>query len=1644
MSTTIDSLEIQIQSNSTNAAAGINALATSLGNLKKNGTVGVAVKNLNNLSASLKAFTTLQSPANKIGALSSALKGLKSVGSVGTVANSLTKLSAAMTALGNVNIAGVEPKIRAIATAMAPLSAVKAGGLNTMLNGLMKLSKVTASLDDATIQKFTQRVQLLTDALTPLAQKLTTIQAGLSGVNAKSRQTTSGVQHLGDRVNVTTMNLSHLVTTLYGVIAVLQPVIRLLTSSISTAIEWDGISARFGRGFGVAAQDTYDWIQRLNAEMGINVQQFMQYSSVYATMLTGFGVAVEDASEMALGYTELTYDIWAGYNDIYKNFADAAEAVKSAIAGEVEPIRRAGFTIVEATLKQTAANHGLEVSLETATEAQKSYLRYLTLVDQAHAQGLIGTYAKELNTAEGLMRTLSQQAKSLAQALGSLFLPMLAAVIPYVQAFVEMLTEAIITLAALFGITIQGVSWGDYNSGVGAAVEGTDSLTESMGSAAGAAKELKNATLGIDELNVISPPSGGGGGGGSGNAGGGFEGLDVESLWDESIFADINNQVDAIKEKLEGWMPVIGAIAGMLAGLGILTLLQHLGDSLAAMAKMDGMLATLKRTLAGLAILTIEAVLVFMLTDEYLESGNLMSLIGEALVTAAGGYLMYRGFGPKGLIVSLGVSLLTQLVAITMNLADGGVDFTDPELWIQSAFTTALGGVAGGILAYKGLIKVPTGKAVGLGLLASLSLTLAAITIGEVLSNGEITTESIFTAVGSVLSGAGFGFMVGGPTGAMIGAAVSLSVNIVGFVIGSIAAGSKRDLEKELNDHMGDVELSVSEVKLLIEKLTPEWADELAMAVELRRDVSAKLEDIETQIGLMGAYEWQVSVGMKLTEDDMAVYMGSITRFIDSVQNYVDQRGYALEVGLKATTTNQAIIDSANNISVAASEELSRLGKELQDTINAAYEDGLLDIDELKTIQTIRNDMQEVVNALAQSDIEAEFSMLEMKWSGVDLTPESYSAMMAEWTKVIQEEVKPALENTVKENLKTLEGNVQFAKMQLEKNPGDAEARQMLRDAETALQAYIDENPLESLTAEATLKQVTFGVNTVRDAYAKELKKLKDSGVFDYTIALDEAVSVRTELVSDTGDVYQGVNHLVYEIRQRLELAQYELSGDARAAIIAMVDGMQPAVDDLQKIADASRKAGKAVPQNVREGINDYNELLALTGEIDNLNYTIGKSFSTDPVFLNTLAVAEDAGRALDKSVQEGLLNNIEYVYDAASGLIIGIRDTVNNTTIQMTPTMEKNLADMGVNMGDALGGKYQYVYDETTGLLTSIVDSVSGNAVWVNEELRSAGSSSGSELSEGLKTGVEATEPGLLTRIGGWADRVLEKMRTAFGINSPSKKTQEMGRYLGEGLSKGLSIDALKDKLISVWNKAKDWWNKSKGALKTYTPSIGSIYEKVKERWDNARTWYNTKKSGLKTYTPSFGSIYEKLKERWDNARTWYNTKKAGLKTYTPSIGNIKSKLESAWSSAKSWWNKNVKLSIPSLKFKVTYSKPDGAVSKAVIKALGLSGWPKLSFAAAGGMFDMGSLIWAGERGAEIVANAGGGKTGVMNVQQMQEAVYEGVYAAIMAAQRSGNGGDSTPAVKVYLDGRQITASVEQRQHERGASIMGKQVLAY
>ena len=717
----IQGLEFQIVNDSTQAVAGLQNLIDTLNRLKtatNGGATGLSktAQGIRELSNSLKGLNSGDA-SQKITRLANALTALSQVGNVkisSSIANQLTVID---TALNNLKWTDGD-KLIALANGLRPLSELGKANMTTFINQLSKLPKVIEDLEAADIDKFTRQMNDLAAAMKPFADEMQKVSNGFSAFPSKIQKLITSTNRYSTSTNNATTSTKAWSTALQGI--KLSSVVYL-SKRIGTAIadymydasEWEGIMYRFGRAFGDAAQEDYNWIKRLNSEMKINVQQFMQYSSIFGTMLKGYGVVTEDAAKMAMNYTELTYDIWAGYNDIYKSFEDAAIAVRSAIAGEVEPIRKAGFTIVDSQLKITAANYGIAYSSQTASEELKSYLRYLTLVDQAKAQDLIGTYAKELPTAEGLMRTLRQQLTSLTNELGGLLLPVLVKVLPYIQAFVELIRDAIAALAALFGVEIQQVDFSRYLS---AGANAADDMADGLNDASSAVKKLKQYTAGFDELNVFDPNKGNNSS--SGAASGSYAGMfDIDKLWDESIFENINVQVDELKEKLYGLLPFAAAVGSALLtwriSSSILTFFKFVND-LVASGVLTSVLGGLK-TLGGISLAVGGSVLyLFGAFDTWqngVDWGSLNKMLLGTSIIVAGLALAISPFAGaiSGIVAGVGMLVIGLREWITTG-----------ELSTQT-FYLLLGGIAAVTLGFTALVGWP---ALIIGAVAALALTV--------------------------------------------------------------------------------------------------------------------------------------------------------------------------------------------------------------------------------------------------------------------------------------------------------------------------------------------------------------------------------------------------------------------------------------------------------------------------------------------------------------------------------------------------------------------------------------------------------------------------------------------------------------------------------------------------------------------------------------------------------------------------------------------------------------------------------------------------------------------------------------------------------------------------------------------------------
>lgn len=760
----IQGLEFQIVNDSTQAVAGLQNLINTLNRLKtatNGGATGLSktAQGIRELSNSLKGLNSGDA-SQKITRLTNALTALSQVGNVkisSSIANQLTAINTALAGLKWTD----GDKLTSLANGLRPLSELGKANMTTFINQLSKLPKVIEDLEAADIDKFTQQMTALAAAMKPFADEMQKVSNGFSAFPSKIQRIIASTNRYNGTVNKAASGTWAWSEALAGiklstVIYASNRIGAVIAEYMYEASEWEGIMYRFGRAFGEEAEENYKWILKLNSELQINVQKFMQYASIYGTMLKGFGVAQKDAAAMAMNYTELTYDIWAGYNDIYKTFEDAAIAVRSAIAGEVEPIRRAGFTIVDSQLKITAANYGIAYSTQSASEELKSYLRYLTLIDQARAQDLIGTYAREMTTAEGLMRTLRQQLASLSQAFGSFLLPALVKVLPYVQAFVELIGEAIAALAQLFGIDLKPV---DFSSGVNAGAAGAGAMADNLEDASGAAKKLKQYTAGFDELNVFAPNTGSGSGASAGGAGG----FDFDLPTYDFLGDAVQTRIGEIKKMIEDTLAEITTIvSGFMLAVGAILVVTGVNIPLGV-----GLMAAGAVGLAATVGLNWTAM-----------SSELASTL--ALITGVvGGFLLALGaiMAFSGANLPLGIALMALGGASLVSAAV--INWHNSDRHLTDALTTLTGVLAGASLAVGAMLAF-TGVATGLG------IALMAVGAVTLVSAAALNWNSIPDALASPLSRVGL--LVSGATlalGAILAFSGCMPLGIALMAIGA-------------------------------------------------------------------------------------------------------------------------------------------------------------------------------------------------------------------------------------------------------------------------------------------------------------------------------------------------------------------------------------------------------------------------------------------------------------------------------------------------------------------------------------------------------------------------------------------------------------------------------------------------------------------------------------------------------------------------------------------------------------------------------------------------------------------------------------------------------------------------------------------
>lgn len=626
-----------------------------------------AINKLSQASGAVQAIAAFPDVSAQLSSLTNALNSLRSIQDIRLtpLINSLSRLPAVVQAINSMPAIDTS-RIEMLNSAMAAFRTENATAIRQLANALNRLPTVAQRINQIDFTQFSNSIRQLTTTLEPLMQRAENAAQGLTALaqvmQAASRQSNSSGGFGGLGGTLGTLSTKSLLSW-----ASLLKLKKVLGDCFNVSARYVENLNLFNVTMGKSASSAFEFAEAVNAALGVDTSDWIRYQGFFQSVGKGFGVVSDKADLMSKNLTQLAYDISSFYNI---STEEAYNKVQSGFAGELEPLRRLGFALDEATLKQLAYSKGITQSYESMTQAQKAQLRYVAMIEQAQNIGVTGDMSRTIDTASNGVRVLEARIQQFTRALGNMLMPVLSALLPYFTAFVQVLTEAANGIANFLGfelpkIDLSGVSNG-YDDIAGAADEAT-----------AATEKFKGSLAGVDQLNIIGSHTNK-----SGSGTGYSTDLDIE-LPTYDFLNGVESKTKEIAENIRNWfkeaLPWIEAVGAAIGGvfvgskiIGFITNLRRVGDAIKTLVSQIGSKAAsgLFGFVGGLAAGASSGVLLYSSVKNLIRgTGDLASnwtQLAAGIAIAGGAIAAFIALGnPAGAVITLVGSLTGAMIGCT-------------------------------------------------------------------------------------------------------------------------------------------------------------------------------------------------------------------------------------------------------------------------------------------------------------------------------------------------------------------------------------------------------------------------------------------------------------------------------------------------------------------------------------------------------------------------------------------------------------------------------------------------------------------------------------------------------------------------------------------------------------------------------------------------------------------------------------------------------------------------------------------------------------------------------------------------------------------------------------------------------------------
>lgn len=488
------------------------------------------------------------------------------------------------------------------------------------------------------------------------------------------------------------------------------------------------------------------FIDKMADVYGLDESRLTRQFGIFKQLANAMKLPQQEAENLSELMVKMTNDVASLYN---LSLDRASNALQSALVGQVRPIRGAtGADITEKTLQNTVDALGLDKSISELSFVEKRLIMVISLTDQL--KNSQGDYARTIESASNQIRVMHEQWDRLSRAVGNVFYPIIAGIMPYLNAILMVLTDIANLVASLLGFKMPEF---DY-SGLSSTSDAVLDLEDGLNGAGQSADKLKSKLSGLrnfDKLNVISTPKDN-----DKNAGSGINPKIMEAF--NNAFSKYDDMLDNVRMKareirdaIEDWLgftdgsyknlKLIGIVLGTIVGFklikgiaGLITGTSRLGKLLGT----GGLYGILKKFVK----LKSEGKLISTTTTKLTRLipiiAKVTSAITGVIATIKGGIDIFSSF--KAEMDKVTISTKKLALGFGEMTAGGALIGTAIAPGIGTLIGALVGGLGGAVLSIKAYNDAQE-EMLKKNVFGTLNVSVKQFT--ELLNNSGISIESI-------------------------------------------------------------------------------------------------------------------------------------------------------------------------------------------------------------------------------------------------------------------------------------------------------------------------------------------------------------------------------------------------------------------------------------------------------------------------------------------------------------------------------------------------------------------------------------------------------------------------------------------------------------------------------------------------------------------------------------------------------------------------------------------------------------------------------------------------------------------------------------------------------------------------------------